>query len=34
MIQHVVKIKSIKQVTHDVMQFKTDKPAGYDYPEG
>ena len=34
MKKHVVKIKSIKQVTHDVMQFTTDKPAGYDFKPG
>ena len=25
--QHIVKIKSIKKVTHDVLQIVTDKPS-------
>jgi len=34
MKKHIVKIKSIKRVTHDVKQFTTDKPDGYDFKPG
>ena len=29
MAQHIVKIKSIDKVTHDVLQIVTEKPAAY-----
>ncbi len=34
MKNHVVKIKSIKKLTHDVKQFTTEKPAGYNFKPG
>ena len=32
--QHIVKIKSIKKVTHDVLQIVTEKPPGYTFVSG
>ena len=34
MVQHIVKIKSIKKVTHDVLQIITDKPPAYTFVSG
>ncbi len=34
MTQHIVKIKSIKKVTHDVLQIVTDKPSAYTFNPG
>ncbi|PRP68252.1 FAD-binding oxidoreductase [Nonlabens agnitus] len=31
---HSVKIKSIKQLTHDVKQFRVEKPNGYEFTPG
>ncbi|TZF84469.1 flavodoxin reductase [Pedobacter sp. BS3] len=33
-MSHIVKIKSIDHVTHDVLQVVTEKPAGYVYTPG
>ena len=33
-MSHIVKIKSIDHVTHDVLQVVTEKPVGYDYTPG
>jgi ferredoxin-NADP reductase len=32
--QHIVKIKSIKKITHDVLQIVTDKPHAYTFVSG
>jgi ferredoxin-NADP reductase len=34
MEEHVVKIISIRPVTHDVKQFRIEKPAGYAFIPG
>ena len=34
MESHIVKIKTIKQVTHDVKSFRIEKPAGYVFTPG
>ncbi|HAZ02923.1 MAG: flavodoxin reductase [Bacteroidetes bacterium GWF2_42_66] len=34
MKQHLVKIKSIRHITHDVLQIVTEKPDQYDYTPG
>lgn len=34
MESHIVKIKTIKQVTHDVKSFRIEKPAGYVFKPG
>lgn len=34
MEEHVVKIISIKQVTHDVKRFRVEKPSGYSFIPG
>jgi ferredoxin-NADP reductase len=34
MESHIVKIKTIKQVTHDVRSFRIEKPAGYQFVPG
>ncbi len=34
MEEHIVKILSIKPVTHDVKQFKVEKPSGYSFIPG
>lgn len=34
MEQHIVKIKSIDQVTHDVLRFETEKPANFIFKPG
>lgn len=34
MESHIVKIKTIKQVTHDVKSFRIEKPAGYQFVPG
>ena len=34
MEQHIVKIQSIKKVTHDVLQIVTEKPPGYSFVSG
>ncbi|MBS1918774.1 MAG: flavodoxin reductase [Bacteroidetes bacterium] len=34
MEEHFVKILSVKQITHDVRQFKIQKPAGYSFIPG
>lgn len=34
MEQHIIKIKSVDQVTHDVLGFKTEKPANFKYTPG
>ena len=34
MSQHIVKIKSIQKVTHDVLQIVTEKPSGYSFIPG
>ena len=34
MESHIVKIKAIKQVTHDVKSFRMEKPAGYVFTPG
>ncbi len=34
MESHIVKIKSIRQVTHDVKSFRIEKPAGYQFVPG
>ena len=34
MEQHIVKIKSIKKITHDVLQIVTDKPPSYTFVSG
>jgi ferredoxin-NADP reductase len=34
MPQHIVKIKSIEKITHDVLQIITSKPARYDFVPG
>lgn len=33
-MEHSVKIKSIKQITHDVKQFRLEKPLGYQFTPG
>lgn len=33
-MEHIVKIKKVDQVTHDVMQFRLEKPAGYKFTPG
>lgn len=33
-MEHTVKIKSVNQVTHDVKQFRLDKPDGYKFTPG
>jgi benzoate/toluate 1,2-dioxygenase reductase subunit len=33
-MQHIVKIKSIELITHDVLKIKTDKPTGIIYKPG
>ncbi len=34
MTQHIVKIKSINKVTHDVLRIVTEKPSGYSFIPG
>ena len=34
MEQHIVKIKSIEKVTHDVLQIATEKPRHYNFTPG
>ncbi len=34
MDQHIIKIKSVDHVTHDVLGFKTEKPAGFNFEPG
>ena len=34
MKQHLVKIKSIKHITHDVMQIVTERPSNYNFTPG
>ena len=34
MSEHIVTIRSIEQVTHDVKRFRFDKPAGYSFVPG
>lgn len=34
MAQHIVKIKSVNHVTHDVLRFKTEKPDNYSFAPG
>ena len=34
MEQHIVKIKSIKKLTHDVLQIVTEKPPAYTFIPG
>lgn len=33
-MEHIVKIKKISQVTHDVKQFRLEKPEGYEFTPG
>ena len=33
-MSHIVKITSIKKITHDVLEIKTEKPAGYSFVPG
>ncbi|GAB1450219.1 hypothetical protein MASR2M47_02750 [Draconibacterium sp.] len=32
--EHIVKIKSIEQITHDVLQMATNRPDNYDFKSG
>ena len=32
--QHIIKIKSIDEVTHDVLRFKTEKPTNFNFVPG
>ena len=34
MAQHIIKIESIDQITHDVLRFKTEKPKNYNFEPG
>jgi len=34
MAKHTLKIRTIDQVTHDVVQLRTDKPRGFDFQPG
>jgi ferredoxin-NADP reductase len=34
MEEHIVKIRSVRNVTHDVLRFTIDKPAGYGFVPG
>ena len=34
MAQYIIKIKEVDHVTHDVLQFKTEKPENYDFTPG
>ena|SRR5688572_30845408 len=34
MEEHIVKIRSVKNVTHDVLRFTLDKPMGYNFVPG
>jgi len=34
MEEHIVKIRSVKNVTHDVLRFTLDKPIGYNFVPG
>src|SRR6187551_1755774 len=34
MEEHIVKIKSVRNVTHDVLRFLVDRPAGYTFVPG
>ncbi|NLZ72610.1 MAG: flavodoxin reductase, partial [Bacteroidales bacterium] len=34
MAQHIIKIVSVDHVTHDVLRFKTEKPANYSFTPG
>jgi len=34
MEEHIVKIRSVKNVTHDVLRFTLDKPPGYNFVPG
>ena len=34
MKEHIVKIKSIQHITHDVLQIVTEKPNSYDFISG
>ena len=34
MAQHIVKVKSVDNVTHDVLRFVTEKPDGYTFTPG
>ncbi len=34
MEEHIVKIRSVRNVTHDVLRFVVDKPAGYTFVPG
>jgi hypothetical protein len=31
MEEHIVKIKTLEKITHDVIRIVTDKPAGYQF---
>lgn len=33
-MEHIVRIQSVGNVTHDVKRIRTDKPAGYDFTPG
>lgn len=33
-MEHIIKIKAIEQVTHDVKRFQCEKPAGYNFIPG
>ena len=33
-MNHLVKIESIKHVTHDVLQIRVEKPRGYSFTPG
>ncbi len=32
--EHLIKIKSLLNITHDVLQFTTDKPSHYNFVPG
>ena len=34
MVEHIVRILSTEQVTHDVKRFRVEKPAGYSFTPG
>lgn len=34
MAQHIIKIKTVDHVTHDVLRFETEKPANYNFTPG
>ncbi|HEV7331719.1 MAG TPA: hypothetical protein VGN63_11835 [Flavisolibacter sp.] len=33
-MEHIIKIKSVENVTHDVKQFRCEKPTGYQFAPG